>query len=362
MTPAAGNTASVTVAPATNQNYQVTYTLAGCIGTASKTVRVYSTVVANAGPDQTYCLPVGSAITIGGSPSASGGSGNYTYAWSPATNLSSTSVANPTISPVVAGTTTYILSVTDNISGCSSVDTMILTIHPQAIVTIASADTDLCSGQSSILIATGVPAGGSYVWSPTIAMTPAAGNTATVTVAPSSNQTYQVTYILNGCSGNAFKTVNVFPTVLAHAGPNQNYCLPITGTVTLGGSPAATSGSGHYSYSWSPATNLSSTTIANPTVTGVATNTEYYLTVTDSVTGCSSIDSMRLVINSHATVTIASPDTDLCTGQCAALTATGLPAGGLYQWQPLVNITPGAGNTAAVSVCPTGNQTYQVIY
>ena len=64
-------------------------------------------------------------------------------------------------------------------------------------------------------------------------MTPVSGNVATVTVAPSSTQAYQVIYALNGCSGSATKTVNIYPSVIAHAGPSQTYCLPVSGTVTL---------------------------------------------------------------------------------------------------------------------------------
>jgi hypothetical protein len=176
-----------------------------------KTVRVYSIPVAHAGGNQTYCLPVGSTITLGGSPTATGGSGSFTYSWSPSTNLSSTTVANPTITSAVAGTTTYKVSITDNVSGCTSVDSMVLTINSNATVTIASPDTNLCTGQSATLTASGAPSGGTCTWSPTIGMTPVAGNTAVVTVAPSATQTYQVIYSLNGCSGSAHKTVNGIP-------------------------------------------------------------------------------------------------------------------------------------------------------
>ena len=78
-------------------------------------------------------------------------------------------------------------------------------------------------------------------------MTPAAGNTAVVVVSPAATQTYIVTYTLAGCTSTAQKTVNIYPTVVAHAGGNQTYCLPISGNITLGGSrtPTATGGSGN---------------------------------------------------------------------------------------------------------------------
>ncbi|MCW3126417.1 MAG: outer rane adhesin like protein, partial [Bacteroidetes bacterium] len=364
MVPANGVGAAVTVSPASTQVYTVVYSLGGCNSSANRTVTVYPVVTADAGVDQTYCSNVSTTVTIGGFQTGSGGSGNFSYAWSPPTRLSATNVANPTITSIVTSTTTYYVTVTDNLTGCTSVDSMKLTINPSVTVSIAPSDTDLCLGQFTSLAATGTPAGGAYSWSPTVGMTPPAGNTATVSVAPSANQTYTVVYSLAGCTNSASKTVNVYPNVTANAGADQTYCLPVAGPVSIGGSPTANGGSGTFTYAWSPNTRLSSTTVANPTITSfVASSITYYVTVTDTRSGCSSVDSMVLTINSQATVSISSPDTNLCAGQAAVLTASGSPAGGTYQWSPLTNMTPGAGNTAVVSVSPpVGSQTYNVTY
>ncbi|MBS1686530.1 MAG: tandem-95 repeat protein [Bacteroidetes bacterium] len=362
MTPSSGAAASVDVAPTTNQTYFVIYTQGSCSDTASKTVRVFSNVVASAGPNQTYCLPVTSTITLGGVPSASGGSGSYTYAWSPSGNLSSASVANPTVTSVAAGTTIYSLTVTDKVSGCQATSTMTLVINPTATVTISPTDTDLCTGQSTTLTAVGSPGGGTYQWSPTFNMSPGAGNSASVTVAPSGTQRYQVTYTANGCAGSTAITVNVYPNVVAHAGINQAFCLPYSGTIFLGSSSAATGGSGSYSYHWSPTANLSDSAAPNPIVAKVNTNTEYYLTVTDNVTGCSSVDSTHITIDTHATLTINSSDTDLCFGQTTVLNGVASPAGGTYQWIPIVYLYPGTGNTPSVTVGPVTTQLYELIY
>jgi hypothetical protein len=363
ITPSNGVGASVTVNPAATQVYSVVYTLGGCNSSSNRTVTVYPVVAADAGVDQTYCSNVSTTVSLGGFSTASGGSGNFTYAWSPPTRLSATNVANPTITSIVSSTTTYYVTVTDNVTGCISVDSMKLTINPSVTVSIALSDTDLCLGQFTSLAATGTPAGGSYTWSPTVGMTPSAGNVATVSVAPSANQTYAVTYSLAGCTNSASRGVNVYPNVSANAGVDQTYCLPVASTITLGGSPTANGGSGTFTYAWSPNTRLSSTTAANPTITSaVASSITYYVTVTDTKSGCSSVDSMVLTINSQATVSIASPDTNLCSGQSTTLTATGLPAGGTYQWSPTNFMTPVAGNTATVTVAPAANQTYLVTY
>ncbi len=67
-------------------------------------------LTASAGASQTICM--GGGASIGGSPTATGGAGGYTYSWSPATGLTSTSVANPLASPT--STTTYTVKVTDS--------------------------------------------------------------------------------------------------------------------------------------------------------------------------------------------------------------------------------------------------------
>jgi hypothetical protein len=81
------------------------------------------------------------------------------------------------------------------------------------------------------------------------------------------------------------------------------------------------------------------------------------------VTGCSATDSTHFTINTKPTVSIVASDTNLCAGQQSVLTATGSnPTGGTYQWEPLVSIAPANGSSATVTVTPTGNQTYFVVY
>jgi hypothetical protein len=44
-----------------------------------------STLFANAGNNVTVCQGASGLVILGGTPTASGGAGGYTYAWSPAT-------------------------------------------------------------------------------------------------------------------------------------------------------------------------------------------------------------------------------------------------------------------------------------
>ncbi len=120
---------------------------------------IYGTIldpVADAGADQSACP--GSSVTIGGTPSGSGGQGALTYSWTPSVSLSSGTAANPTASP--SATTTYVLSVTDS-SGCTVVDTTVVTVGSIAS-NFLIADTTICANDNITLDA---GAGNSFVWS-----------------------------------------------------------------------------------------------------------------------------------------------------------------------------------------------------
>jgi PKD repeat protein len=81
-----------------------------------------ATLVADAGDSLGIDLCEGDTVALGGAPTANGGTAPYTYSWSPSTNISSTSTANPMAWPGVS--TTYVLQITDanNCSSSSSVN------------------------------------------------------------------------------------------------------------------------------------------------------------------------------------------------------------------------------------------------
>jgi PKD domain len=146
--PGGATTSSITVSPASTTTYTVTVTdgTTSCANSGSGTVTVNPAPIAEAGPDQTICA--GSPVGIGGSPTASGGTGPYTYSWAPATGLSDATVANPTAT--ITSTTTYTVTVTDA-HGCTGSDTVVLTLVPQPEITsITLSGTDATLVWSSV--------------------------------------------------------------------------------------------------------------------------------------------------------------------------------------------------------------------
>jgi len=92
----------------------------GCEATDTVEISGYS-IIADAGPDTTGCN--GSMITVGGSPSASGGFAPYIYDWTQAGSSVATT-ANPSLN-VGPGPLTYVLSVTDA-NGCMAMDSVLV--------------------------------------------------------------------------------------------------------------------------------------------------------------------------------------------------------------------------------------------
>lgn len=79
----------------------------------------------NAGENK--CNNLKQGVQLGGAPTASGGSGSYTYTWSPSNSLNFANVPNPIANPSI--NTTYKLTVED-INGCVEYDEVKVFIDP----------------------------------------------------------------------------------------------------------------------------------------------------------------------------------------------------------------------------------------
>lgn len=80
----------------------------------------------------------------------------------------------------------------------------------------------------------------------------------------------------------------------ANAGTDKEFCSG--SNATLGGSPSASGSYSPYTYSWSPSTGLSNSTVANPTCSALTTTT-YALTVTDN-DGTVATDQVKVTVHS----------------------------------------------------------------
>jgi gliding motility-associated-like protein len=331
---------SITVTPTVTTTYTVTGTDGTCTTSSQVTVTVTPPPTADAGPNRSFCS--GGSAQLG-TPAAA----NTTYSWSPATGLSSATAAQPTVTltnltgaPV---TTTYTLTATTN--GCISIGTVQVTVTPPATANAGPARS-FCSGGSAQL---GTPAAANttYSWSPATGLSSATAAQPTVTLTNLTGAPITTTYTLTAtttfqlspttsqtCSATSTVTVTVNPAAVANPGPAVSFCSG--GSAQLGAAPVAGT-----TYSWSPATGLSSATVANPTLTLTNTTsapitTTYTLTATTG-NGCVATATV-LVTVSPAAVAVAGPNQALCSGGSVQL-GTAPVAGTTYNWSPATGLS-----------------------
>ncbi len=107
-----------------------------------------------------------------------------------------------------------------------------------------------------------------------------------------------------------------------------------------------------YSYSWSPATALSSTAVSNPTSTGLSSTQVYSVSVVDAYSSCTSGASSNTTISVSPvpSISMTSSATSMCVGSAMTLTASS--SGGVgtptYTWSgPGITTTTGSTPTPA---------------
>ncbi|MBK0401491.1 gliding motility-associated C-terminal domain-containing protein [Adhaeribacter sp. BT258] len=193
-----------------------TYTVIGSGSCHSDTARI-TVVVAppayvNAGPDQSICS--GATVQLGTSPQP-----GYNYTWHTSTNLSDSTIANPTFSVVNTGSTNraYQFIVTMDGPGATcgkDKDTVQITVKPQIAVNAGSART-FCSGIPTVLQPQQYNSAYAYSWSPTTGLSNANTFAPTLTLTNTSAKpdtlTYTLTATFNGCSRSSPVQVIVLP-------------------------------------------------------------------------------------------------------------------------------------------------------
>jgi len=332
---------SPTATPPGTTVYTLTATLPGTACPAivdTVSVTVDTAAIAILTPDTSLCI--GQSITI--MVSSPGG---YTYSWSPAVGLSSTTAQDPIASPTVA--TTYSLIATSAEGGCSATDTIHIGIVNVSLV-INTPDTSICKGNVVQVLATGPP-GATYQWIPTAGI-----EFSTVIdplIAPDTSATYVLYASVPGCTNlsDSFH-IDVEPNPTLFVGNDRQVCqvdtIHINGLVSPGNYP-------YYTYNWTPAAVLNTTT-AQTVVFLSPTTTTVSLTV-NTPAGCTATDSLLVTVHPNYFASLGG-DTTICPHDTVQL----LPQGGAaYQWNPPYFLSnPNAADPLAY---PIVTQTYTVI-
>lgn len=283
-------------------------------------VTVNQSPVASAGNNTSVCTGGCTNLT---------GTGGVTYNWQPG-NLSGS-----TVNVCPPGTTTYTLYITDA-NGCSDSDMVTVNISVPSVT--ASPSVSICSGNSTILVASG-PSGNTYSWQPSGSLTGA--TTANPTATPMVTTTYTVTATNSfGCTAvdSVLVQVTSAPPIVASA--DTSFCTGGIATMTV---------SGATTYTWNPGNMPGSTVSVSP-----STTTTYV--VTGNTNNCISYDTVIVTV-APATPVYAGPDFSVCSGTQITLNVG--VSGATYSWGPAGSIV-GSTTTQAVIASPTGNTSYTV--
>ena len=304
-----------------------TYTLLvtdgnGCPATDSMQVLVNPQLLADAGSDTLVCFR-DSFQLLG---NALGGTAGYSYSWSPGAGLVDSTAQNP-IGGNLTASQQYLLTLTDA-SGCMAFDTVWVMVNGSISVVASAADSLICYGQSTSLMATANGGSGafSYFWGPPIGISGANVSSGILLA----DQQFVVTVTDSvGCTATDDVTVLVSPFFAANAGPDQGLCLG--DSLVLGAMPTQAGGIPPYACSWDSA-GVAWATACNPVITGITQSTPFVLTVTDSA-GCTATDSVTIIAAPQISVN-AGQDTLVCFGDSLLLNA--VISGGIapftFQW------------------------------
>lgn len=289
------NQSTTSAYPPVTTDYLVTVTAAnGC--TDEDTVRIeVSAIQANAGPDIDLCI--GDNVQLSGT-------GGGTYDWFPPTNLDQTNIANPTADPV--NDITYYLTVTNSL-GCTSVDSVAITIRPLPNVEAGPDLMILCDDDSVQLGASGAS---TYIWSPANDLSnPNIGN-------PYAYPDNPVTYFVEGtdiygCRNIDSIFIDVLPAPVASISGEGRICQD---------SSIQLFASGGVSYIWTPGQPLDDPTSPTPIATLSATTT-FTVTVI-AANGCDDDESVIVPVTPTPVVNIDGGDL-ICLNRSDRLTGSG---------------------------------------
>ncbi|MCB0403002.1 MAG: gliding motility-associated C-terminal domain-containing protein [Flavobacteriales bacterium] len=299
----------------------------GCPDTASVTILD--------GPVLTSSIVGTNVSCFGGNNGAAnltvnGGTGPYTYSWSPSGSTSE----DPT--GLTAGT--HIVTVTSQ-EGCIIMDTIMITEPPVLVAAIDSSHDVTCFGfinGDAYASASGGTPGYTYSWNTTPVQT-----TPTATSLPFGSYTVTVTDA-NGCTATANVNINQPPALAAITGAIDAYCGLDQGSVWI----SPTNGTAPYTYTWDSAGTTIGTT---DTVNGLYPGT--YGILLEDANGCKFNGSVTINALPGGTATISAFTDVSCNGGndgTATVSVGGAIPGYTYSWNttPVQTTNPATGLSA----------------
>jgi hypothetical protein len=288
------NTQNPVAMPTSSTTYIVTVTdtTSGCFAMDTTSVFVLPTPNPNFGPDTIICSNTPLLLDGTNGPS-------YTYLWQDSSMTQTFTVSSFGI---------YHVYVLDTANGCDASDTILVGVNAAPSFSLGS-DVTVCSGTQVTFSGPGGQF--DYDWTPTN------DSTQSITTGNSGTYVLTVTDQNNLCFESDTVALNANPLPPVTLGNDTAICsanVPVTLTA-----PA-----GNFTYQWSDTTSTSMT--LNVTQSGT-----YYVTVTDTATGCFDTDTTMITVNASPAVSLGS-DTTFCSAS-GPITFVATPGAFDYTWQ-----------------------------
>ncbi|MBL7765755.1 MAG: gliding motility-associated C-terminal domain-containing protein [Chitinophagaceae bacterium] len=256
----------------------------------------------------------------------------------------------------------HVLTITVKDSSCAPPGFLIsntfsipININP---ITQAFVDTSICLGDSTQLLAFG---GSQFHWT----VLPGGDDSTSMSctycnnpwVSPTSTTSYVVTSDLTSICNKSIDTV----TIVVATGPqltitpDTTTCVNASLQLNVSASPAGQA----YNYTWSPATFLNNSTIANPMMVNPTAPTNYTVTVSpQGVLACAS----QAVVQVDVLLgyDIANSDTAICDGASVQINPIGGNPKYTYLWTPSAGVSNTGVLGPAITPTPPGVYTYSI--
>ncbi len=267
-----------------------------CTNTDSISIVVNSAPIANAGADQQ--ISNGSIANLIGS--ATGGTGSYSYLWSPSSMVTNPNISNPTTISLTSSQI-YQLNVVDNSTSCTDSDQVIITVIGGSVSAMVQvAQSPICKGDSVILLAIGSGGSGNYTYSWSSSPAYFSSNLQSPKVSPTATTVFIVMISDGNDSASAaqFVIVDEIPTG----------SLPSDTGLCSNSQIMLDAGGGYASYQWSNGMSGQQINIDGSTLPLGVTN--FYVNITNA-NGCSITDSTSVDVT-LAPANFLGNDTSIC--------------------------------------------------
>lgn len=330
---------TVLLTPSTSGMYVVTVTNdIGCTAVDSVSIST-STISIDAGMDQVLCL--GDSLQL--SPTYNGATTpntGVTYSWSPNIGINDTTIFNPIIFPTTA--TTYVMTATDS-SGCMAIDSVSVTVNDLQVdigddFMVCRKDSLQLGAFPTLNGATTPDSLVTFTWTPASVFTDPTISNPSIFLDSTASYIVTVTDTF-GCIAvdtimiivnELLITIDSIPAIC------EGDSIQLNPTYELNGSTANTT---NLVYSWLPTTNIDDATIPNPTVSPSVTDT-FIITVVDTLTGCTTIDSAIVIVNATPLVIAETSPGTICPDDTITLMEIGLdPTASIWEWSKSASTT-----------------------